>query len=268
MVRSINRGLDVMILLARTPEPMTLSEITTRLRMPRTTAFNIVRTLTARGAIELIGTQGYRIGPLAMELARARAPSKDLSARLRPYLEQLASQTGETALLSVVSGDQIVFLNKAESPQAIRYTVEVGTRRPLYCSAHGKVALAAFSEDELDRYLDRTPLTAFTDRTIVDGTRLKRELSKIRRQGFATSDGEFIPDVYSVSAPLLPRDDGMPSGMISVVGPLARVKANRLAIASLLTSCARAASEACQDLVDGPRTPSGQAAARAVAASG
>ena len=251
MVRSIDRGLDVMTLLATAAGPMALPEITTRLGMPRTTAFNIVRTLAQRGAIELIQDKGYCIGPLVTDLARARAPAKDLISRIRPFLEQVASRTEETALLSVISGDEIVFIDKVESTQAIRYTVDVGTRRPLYCSAHGKVALAAFQDDAVERYLQRTRLTAFTEKTIVDATTLRRMLAKIRRQGFAASDGEFIFDVYSVSAPLLKRRDGMPLGMISAVGPLSRVKPRREAIASLLVERARAASNECFDLASG-----------------
>jgi IclR family acetate operon transcriptional repressor len=252
MVRSIDRGFDVMQLLAQSPEPMALAEITSRLRLPRTTAFNIVRTLTKRGAVELIPHRGYHLGPLVTDLARARAPSQELIPRLRPFLEEIAARTGETALLSVVSGDEIVFIDKVESPQAIRYTVQVGTRRPMYCSAHGKVALAALSNDEVEGYLLRTPLTAQTAKTIVDSAALKRELARIQRLGHAMSDGEFILDVFSVSVPLLRRGDGVPLGMISAVGPMPRIKPNRRMIASLLMELASRASDDCRDLAGVP----------------
>lgn len=248
MVRSIDRGLDVLELVARAREPMALSEITARMQLPRTTAFNIVRTLVRRGALEAAGSRGYRLGALLTDLAQARAPARDLIVRLRPLLEQLAAGTGETAMLSVPSGDEIVFVDKVESPQVVRYTVQVGTRRPLYCSAHGKVVLCTFAEDALQAYLGRVRLTPHTERTIVDAAQLRRELAKIRQQGFAASDGEFIGDVYSLSAPVGRRADGLPLAMLSVVGPVPRARAARKENAALLLGCARVATAACADL--------------------
>lgn len=248
MVRSIDRGLDVMELVGRAREPMPLPEITARMELPRTTAFNIVRTLVQRGALEAVGSKGYRLGPLVTELAQVRAPARDLITRVRPMLEKLGQGTGETAMLSVLSDDEIVFVDKVESPQAVRYTVQVGTRRPLYCSAHGKVVLATFSDDALQRYLQRVPLAPRTDKTVVDEAQLRRELARIRQQGFAASDGEFIADVYSLSAPVGQRADGTPVAMLSVVGPLARTKPARKGNATLLLACARAAGAECAGL--------------------
>lgn len=238
-----------MMFVSQAPEPVALSEITGRMKLPRTTAFNIVRTLTKRGALEWVDDKGYRLGPLVVELAQRRSSSMDLIARVRPFLEDVAARTGETCFLSVPSGDEIVFVDKVESTQAIRYSIQLGTRRPLYCSAHGKVVLASLDDEAFDAYVMRTKLKPITDKTIVERAKLERAVARIRQLGYAVSDGEFIDNVYSISAPLRAAANGLPLGMISAVGPTSRVKPRRQHVVAVLQDCVASANRECADLV-------------------
>jgi DNA-binding IclR family transcriptional regulator len=182
------------------------------------------------------------------ELARSGRPSKDLITIVRPFLEKISNQTRETAFLAVPSGDQIVFIDKVEPMQAIRYSAQIGTRRPLYCTAHGKIALASRSETDLERYIAMTRFEARTDKTIVDPAALRKELAKVRRQGFSISDGEFTQEAYGISVGLVAGSHGELIGMISAVGPTSRMRPQRREFASLLTELARQISVQCAEL--------------------
>jgi DNA-binding IclR family transcriptional regulator len=245
MVRSVDRALDVLVLVANEALPVPLPDITRGLDLPRTTAFSLVKTLAERGMLTYVDGKGYQLGPMVSELARAYRPPRNLIELAHRWLEQVSAKTNETAFLAVPGDAHIAFVDKVEPTQAIRYSAQIGTRRPLYCTAHGKLALALRPDAEITRYLASTPLKALTDKTITSVDALRRELARIRRQGFATSDGEFSADAYSLSAPVRAGTDGPLIAMISAVGPTARLRPRRHEIADLMLSVAGQLSAQC-----------------------
>jgi DNA-binding IclR family transcriptional regulator len=248
MVRSVDRAIDVLLLVGKSAEPVGLAQITRELDLPRTTAFSIVRTLTEREMLKFVEGRGYRLGSLVATLGRSAGESKSLIGVVRPWLERISRETSETAFLAVPINDQIVFADKVEPSQAIRYSAQIGTRRPLYCTAHGKVVLACKSAAEFAAYLANTPLEARTAKTIVDAAQLQKELDKIRKQGFSVSDGEFIVDAYGISVPLVAGVGGPLIGMISAVGPTSRMKPRRREIAQLLIDIAASLRSECTNI--------------------
>ena len=241
MVRSIERALDVMELVSKTKEPVPLPVITRTLKMPRTTAFSIVKTLARRGLLEQVPDKGFRVGALAVEWSNALHPPRDLTTVAKPLLARIVAQVNETAFLVVPSEDQIVYVDKVEASQAIRFSAHIGTRRPLYCTAHGKVVLASRSDEWIERYLARTKLKRETAKTITDPDVLLREIAKIRRQGYGVSDGEFSVDAYGLSAPIYDAAHEV-AAMLSTTGPTARMKPRKKEIAEFLIQLAAEAS--------------------------
>jgi DNA-binding IclR family transcriptional regulator len=255
MVRSVDRAIDVMVMVGKSAEPVALPQITRELDLPRTTAFSIVKTLSARGILKFVEGRGYRLGPLMTGLAQHAAPSRSLTGVVHPWLERISRETSETAFLAVPFGDQIVFIDKVEPSQVIRYSAQIGTRRPLYCTAHGKVVLATRSAKELEAYIASTPLEAHTARTIVEPAALRKEMERIRKQGFSVSDGEFNAEAYGISVPVAAGRGGPLIGMISAVGPTPRMKPRRNEVAQLLLGIAASLSAECANV----EAPAGEA---------
>ena len=108
------------------------------------------------------GTDGrYRLGPGAFTLAIAALSSRELPELARPFLEDLVERCGETALIGTSATDApvAVCIDKVESQNPLRYTVSLGERQPLYCSAVGKLFLAYMTPEAQDEYLHATRLS-------------------------------------------------------------------------------------------------------------
>lgn len=223
-VRSVDRAIDALELIARTG-PRGLSEMAEKMSMPKSTLLNILRTLARRRVIEHDAqAQSYRLGPLLAALADRARDEADLPRVARPHLEALARITGETTGLAIPDGNSILFVEKVESPQPIRYTAQIGTRRPLHSTSGGKLTLALRSSDQWDAYVKQVGLQQYTPRTIVDPTRLRQELQQIALQGYAVNDGELLADLVGVSVPVFRGKGGPYVAAMVVTGPAFRMR--------------------------------------------
>ena len=241
-VRSVDRAIDVLETMARTGAPMTLGQLCQLLGAPKSTTWTIVRTLAARQVLEYeAATRTYRPGPTLRALGRSRATAVDLAAVARPHLTRLAHVTREAALLQVLSGREVVCAERIDSPEPIRYVAEVGGRRPLHCTAAGKVVLAwarpGFAED----YLRLTRLRACSANTITQTGRLRDELARIRHLGYAVSAGEYALGLMAIAAPVLDTGGELVAA-INVAGPTFRMRRRQRELAENVVRVARALS--------------------------
>jgi DNA-binding IclR family transcriptional regulator len=226
-VRSVDRAVDVLEALSRSRTVLTLAQLAAAVRAPKSTTLNIVRTLARRRLLEFDATaKTYRMGYLLAGLSSDVRDELDLRTIARPHLDRLALATREFVFLVLLDGDEIVFVEKIESSQPIRYVAvaNVGTRRPLYCTAGGKLALALQPPAYVARYLTRVGLRRYTPHTITSPAVLRRELSAIRRRGYAVSNGEFLEDLTGLAVPV--RQPGADAflGALVVAGPTFRVR--------------------------------------------
>ena len=145
----------------------------------------------------------YSLGPMVYLLGKTYEQQLGLESIVRPYLSRLRDQTGENASFSVVMGGRVVLLYREESFHLVRVAGRAGQERPLHAGANGKILGAWRSEDETKRWLMETPLNAFTERTITSPEELLREYEKIRKQGYAISDGELSEETIGIGAPVV-----------------------------------------------------------------
>jgi len=249
-VRSIERAIDALELLVRAERPLTLAEIVGQLGAPKSTVLNILRTLVRRRLVEHDeGSRSYRPGYRLAALAERAGTAAGLPRTARAHLEALARASGEVALLAVPDGDGIIFIDKVESPQPIQYVPPVGTRRPLHCNSAGKMTLAMRPPQEWDAYVARVGLARYTASTIVDAQKLKAELRRIRRNGYAVSDGELLEDLIGLAAPVLQGPGGAFLAVVVVAGPAFRM---RRRLPDLLATLRREATALSEELAGLP----------------
>src|SRR5207302_10850431 len=115
-------------------------------------------------------------------------------------LDALMARTGETSGLSVIEGDEVVYLDHVENAHEVTLRDWTGTRLPLHVVSSGLVLLAAQPAQFVEEYLARPP-ARFTDRTMTQPARIKRRLAGIRRDGHVWTVGEFDDGITSVAAP-------------------------------------------------------------------
>ncbi len=241
-VRSVDRAIDVLETMARTGAPMTLGQLCQMLGAPKSTTWTIVRTLAARQVLEYeAATRTYRPGPTLRALGRRRPTAVDLAAVARPHLARLAHLTREAALLQVLSGREVVCAERIDSPEPIRYVAEVGGRRPLHCTAAGKVILAWAQPGFAGDYLRLTRLRACSANTITQTGRLRDELARIRHVGYAVSAGEYALGLMAIAAPVLDAVGELVAA-INVAGPMFRMRGRHRELAEDVVRVARAIS--------------------------
>ncbi len=238
--RALGRALEVLEALARRRDGATLSALSRRLGSPKSSLLYLLRPMARLGYL-IRGPDGrYRLGPAAFTLAMAALSNRELPEMARPFLEDLTAKSGETALLATLAGDvaAAVYIDKVESRNTVRYAAKIGERRPLYCSAIGKLLMAYLPPAKREEYLKTTRLKAFTPQTPVTRGALRRELDEIRGAGLSVSIDEIAEGAAGLAAPVFDRHGDVVAGL--VLGALSqRVRAEQPRLAGLVMDSAR-----------------------------
>lgn len=141
-------------------------------------------------------------------------------------VDELAAESGELALLSVLEHGQNVLLYKSHGDEAIQTSHEIGLREPLHCSGLGKAILSKLSRERVDRIVDEHGLLPFTEHTITDRDELFAELDRTRERGYAIDDQEAKPGIRCIAAPVVIEEREL-YGAVSVTAPQSRMKGER-----------------------------------------
>lgn len=220
---TVHRAMAVLIALRDAPpEGLGISDLTRRVGANRSTIYRIIDALKAYGFVRAGVSPGIvRLGFGIVELADAAIGRLDVREVAAPHLRDLSNQTGETCHLAVLDEVEVVYIDKAESDQAMRLSSRPGKRQPLHCTALGKAFLAAMAPNELEKTLGQLVLERRTERTIDTREKLIDELRLVARRGWATDIGENAEGVNCVGAAIYGRDD-TPLAAISASAPVHR----------------------------------------------
>lgn len=227
-VQSIGRAFAIMEEIAHNRDGIGLAELSKRVGLHNSTTFHLVRTMVSLGYVrQLKDSKRYRIGRPLFALAANALDEIEMMSLATPVLEALSCETGESAHFSVRMGDSVVVLARTSGPGAFQMADRVGVVRPAYCTALGKIMLAALTDEQFDSYLERTELAAQTPNTITTPERLSREIAEVRRTGVAIDDGEFDAEARCVALPV--RDfTGAIIGALGISGPVWRLSIDTL----------------------------------------
>lgn len=224
--RSLIRTLRILEQLAAAPQGATLAMLNVELQSPKSSLLGLLRPLCSYGYI--VNTAGrYVLGPAAYRLGLSIMPTVSISRIATPIMQELVERCGETVLVAVLDreADTAVYVEKIESTQSIRYTVAIGTARPLYCSAAGRVLLAHADEEYIERYLRRAVFPPLTPQTLTRAADLRRLLPQVREQGLSVTIGEVSSDVAGFAAPIFDHQ-GRVIAALAMAAPVSRTRAN------------------------------------------
>jgi len=188
-------------------------------------------------------TQLYMMGSKALAWAGIYTITCDVRSIALPIMVRLQEMTRETISLYVLEGNERVCVERFESPETVRIVARVGRRIPLYAGSAGKVFLAFMSEERREAVLNSIEMKAMTERTITYVDQLRKNLQKIRDQGYAISIGEWLIDAAGTAAPIF-NQQGNVAAAISISGPAQRFdKAKIKEMAQLLLKETRVISQ-------------------------
>jgi DNA-binding IclR family transcriptional regulator len=240
---SLRRALGILMYLTEDrshPRGVTLTDLAAGLDLSKSTVLRLIAPLKDVRLVDQDPESGrYRLGPQNALLGQAYLERRDTRQITSPVLHRLAEESGETVHLVTFDPPEIVYIDKVESPRAVRMHSRIGGRLPAYCTATGKVFLA-HSGDEVVESVIAAGLPARTPATITSPDRLRAELDLIRGRGYAVDDAENEQDIRCVAAPVHDHS-GAVTTAVSISGPASRVTRERLPeLGSLLLSATRA----------------------------
>jgi IclR family pca regulon transcriptional regulator len=204
-VQSLERGLAVIRAFNADRPSLTLSEVASATGVTRAAARRFLITLMSLGYVRSDGRR-FSLSARVLDLGYAYLSSQSLPEIAEPHLETLVAEVNESSSVSVLDGDDIVYVARVPVSRIMTVAISVGTRFPAYATSMGRVLLAGLSDGELDTYLAKVRIERLTGRTVASPAALRSELLRIRAQGWALVDQELEDGLRAVAAPIRDRN--------------------------------------------------------------
>lgn len=223
----MGKAFSILELIATARQPMPIAEIVRVTGLTKPTAHRITSVLSEMGFIERdAARRGYTEGPRLIELSLNTMSSAAPRSLRHAVLRSLSETVGETCNFGVLSGPEVIYLDRVEATWPLGLRFEAGSRVPAHCTALGKLLIGQLSPRERRDIINTMPLTRYTSRTLTTRSALVEAVDAIRDTEVGIDDGEFIEGVVCVSVPVK-TSEGRVIGGIAVMAPEARVSRQR-----------------------------------------
>ncbi|HJV88923.1 MAG TPA: IclR family transcriptional regulator C-terminal domain-containing protein [Holophagaceae bacterium] len=203
-VQSLARGLDVLRAFDRENPSMSLSEVSERTGLARAAARRSLLTLGHLGYVGQKGRQFF-LTARVLELGFGYLSSLNLPELAMPWMEQLAHRVNESTSLSVLDGQDIVYVARVPVRRVMTIALGVGARLPAFAASMGRVLLAGLDPEALDAWFAKATFYPLTSHTITDPRRLREEILRTRDQGYGLVVQELELGLCSLSVPIRDR---------------------------------------------------------------
>ncbi len=218
-VKSLAKALDVLSMFIDSDPDFGIGELSERTGMQKAHVSKIMSTFRDKGFLKQDPTtRRYSVGVQLFALGSRFTNTDRLCREAVPVMRQLVDQTGHSARLSIMDGDDVVYLNAIEGPLFIEGSWATGRILPPHATAAGKVFLAFLDGDRVDAILEAKGMARMTSNTVCDGDELKRQLALIRKTGSSHSDGELIANLGALGVPIF-HAEGKVAGVITIAYP-------------------------------------------------
>ncbi|MBP1763648.1 MAG: kdgR 1 [Firmicutes bacterium] len=223
-IQSVFRALKILECVAENDNLISLTEISQKMGLSKSTTHGLIATLEKYGYMQQDPITGkYALGLKTFELGQAYASNLDVREIAMPDLRELSSVYQETAHLAVLSGDEVVYIDKVDGSRSIGIRSRIGGRNPAYCTGVGKVLLSGLNESKIQEMYKNKQFQKFTKNTVADVPTLLQQIQRIREMGYAFDMEEIEPDLQCVAAPIW-DSQGTVIAAISLSGPANRFR--------------------------------------------
>lgn len=214
--------------------------------LPKPTLHRMLQQLEAAGLLQREGDgRHWGTGSRLRRLAENLLLNNSLHGARHQVLRRLVDEVGESCNITALAAGEVVYLDRVETAAPLRFHLQPGSRVPVHCSASGKVFLAQMAPAQRRQLLGAVPLEACTPRTVTDLDALEQELQRVRAEGCAFDDEEFLPGLVCAAVPVPPAEPGTRASLcVALQGPAVRLAADRLN--ALLPALRRAAQALAQ----------------------
>jgi DNA-binding IclR family transcriptional regulator len=197
------RAFSLLEYIVKAEGPVSLDEVTRGCDLPKPTAFRILEMLREAAMLQR-DPEGKRfvVGPRLSLFAFDVIQHSIQRTECHNILKDLVDKIGETCNITMLDGNEVLYLDRVETQLPLRLSLSPGTRVPLHCTASGKLFLSRMSPRQIQRLLGKAPLARYTDKTITDLDVLLEELKVIRQTRIGTYDSEIFNDSISIAVPI------------------------------------------------------------------
>jgi IclR family pca regulon transcriptional regulator len=200
-VEAFAKGLAVIAAFGDSADGLSMAEVAKRTGMTRAGVRRMLLTLVKLGFAE--EREGrFSLTPRVLRLGYAYLSSLSLREIAQPAIEKLARECDEVVAVTVLDGDDVTYVARAEPSSVLRRSLTVGSRIPAFCTSMGRVLLAALPESEMDARLARMPRPAFTRRTISGVAELKQAIVQAGSRGWCFASEELELGACGIAAPI------------------------------------------------------------------
>jgi IclR family pca regulon transcriptional regulator len=204
LIAGLQKGLALMQLFSVDQPRLTVPQAARLSGLTPSAARRFLLTLVHEGFADTDSRQ-YWLTPKALRIGQAYVDSAQLPRMLRPIVEQVARQTQEHVSVGTRDGDEIIHLVRSRYSHIASLSIRPGSRVPMYCTAGGRIWLAALDDAAREDYFSRNPLRPLTPYTQTDWALLEAELQRVRQQGYSIVDQEYEIGMRVLGVPLLDR---------------------------------------------------------------
>jgi DNA-binding IclR family transcriptional regulator len=197
---AVQRAFQMLKSVAESPAEQNLSTLAKNLGWSKSTTHGLIQSLLNVGALEQspVGKK-FVLGPAVMDLAFQNGNYFQIGNKARPILEGLRDQIGETVFLGILGRSRVIIVATAESKKSLKISAPLGTSISLLAGALGKVYLASLPQDQAVKYIQERELPRYTEKTMTDKSGYIAEIIKVRRDGYAVDDEEYLPGVRAIA---------------------------------------------------------------------
>ena len=228
MVKSVSRALDIIRLISIKKGGLGVTEIANQMDINKSSVYRILSTLVQYGYVEQDkGTERYKLGFQFLEISSRLLESIDLSTEAKPFLQELEKETNEVIHLVVYDQGEVVYIEKLDGNEALRMHSKVGKRAPMHCTSVGKAILAHLPSAYVKEIIERKGLPIHTENTITDKNIFLKELSDVRKKGFALDLQENEYGITCIAVPIFDHLSKV-AAAVSISGPTMRMTEARL----------------------------------------
>lgn len=202
---------------------VSLPGLVTETGLPKPTLHRMLQQLEGAGLlVRQSDGRHYGTGARLRRLAESLLLNATQHGARHGVLRHLVSEIGEACNVTALSGNEIVYLDRVETPEPLRFHLQPGSRVPVHASASGKMILSQMSRAQRRNLLAHAPLERHTPHTITDLDRLEEELDRVREAGYAVDDEEFLPGLVC-AAVLVPTGTPRSNLCVAVQAPVVRM---------------------------------------------
>lgn len=203
-VRTFARGLKVIEVLGRGPGGQTLAEVADGVALPRTAVRRFLMTLIDLSFVRTDGKR-YWLTPRVLRLGLSYLSTLPYWRDAQPALEELCTRIQQSCALSVLDGEELVYVQRQHAKRILPMSPSLGSRLPAHAVSMGRVLLAGLADEELEAYLEHAQLVRLTAATLTDRNGLRQAIHAVRQQGWAWVDGELDESICGLAVPVRDR---------------------------------------------------------------